>query len=98
MWPVAPNPTMHLQGILAFGEKYRANSPVPQFPRFPHSPFPSMEKRRLRALRISQNSPRSVRVSLQSTSFAEKDLPEMHFVPARGLNASPWTGMHLGEV
>ena len=56
------------------------------------------QKRRLRALRISQRSPRIATMPLQRVSFADLDLPEMHFVPVRGLNASPWTGMHLGEV
>ena len=34
----------------------------------------------------------------QPTSFAELDLPEMHFVPTRDHFGSHWTGMHLGEV
>ena len=95
---VAPKPIMHLQGILVFGEKYRTNSPVPNSPNSPHSPFPSMEKRRLRALRIRQRSPRIATMPLQRVSFTEKDLPEMHFVPVRALNASHWTGVDLGEV
>jgi hypothetical protein len=35
---------------------------------------------------------------LQTMSFADLDLPEMHFVPVRALNASHWTGVDLGEL
>ena len=34
----------------------------------------------------------------QTVSFADLDLPKMNYCPVRGLNASHWTGVHLGEV
>jgi hypothetical protein len=60
--------------------------------------FRIAEKRRLRKLLFRQSPPRCVMVPLQTMSFADLDLPKMHFVPVRGLNASHWTGVHLGEV
>ena len=92
------NPIMPLQAILKIPLKHRAKVRQTENMRTPVVALCIAEKRRLRKLLFRQSPPRCVMVPLQSMSFADLDLPEMHFVPARGLNASPWTGMHLGEV
>ena len=89
---------MHLQGISAFGEKYRAEIWQTESTRSPLVTFRIAEKRRLRAFGFRQSSPRCVVVSLQKLIFTDLDLPEMHFCPARSVKASHWNEMHLGEV
>ena len=37
-------------------------------------------------------------VPLQGVNFPELDLPKMHYNAVRGLKASHWTVVHLGEV
>ena len=47
---------------------------------------------------IRQRSPRCARMLPQPGFFAQLDLPEMHYSPARAFEASHRIIIHLGEV
>ena len=56
------------------------------------------EKLTLGSVGNRQSSPRCPGTSLQGVKKPDFDLPEMHFVPVRSVEASCWNEMHLGEV